>query len=109
MAIPVSIGMRKLLTVSGIGLIASSLQAPRWVVFAGVALDMTVIGVGMTASFNWACMANPLSGHIYLLSRQSNLKTNIVTAIGTKRAVRRHGQFQPNTDYPPRFSYPSPC
>ncbi|HEY7803750.1 MAG TPA: MATE family efflux transporter [Orrella sp.] len=50
MAIPVSIGVLRLLTVSGIGLLAGSLQAPLWVVFMGVALGMTVIGVGMTAS-----------------------------------------------------------
>jgi putative MATE family efflux protein len=50
MAIPVSIGVLRLLTVSGIGLLAGWLQAPLWVVFMGVALGMTVIGVGMTAS-----------------------------------------------------------
>lgn len=50
MAIPVSIGALRLLTVSGVGLMASWLQAPLWVVFTGVALGMTVIGAGMTAS-----------------------------------------------------------
>jgi putative MATE family efflux protein len=50
MGIPVSIGVLRLLTVSCIGFLASWLQAPLWVVFAGVALGMTVIGVGMTAS-----------------------------------------------------------
>lgn len=50
MAIPVSIGVLRLLTVSGIGLAASWLQAPLFVVFTGVALGMTVIGIGMIAS-----------------------------------------------------------
>ena len=50
MRLPVSVGVARLIAVSCIGLGANALGAELWVVFAGVAVGMTIIGVGMCLS-----------------------------------------------------------